>query len=60
METDYCTIFSMDDRQLSFRLKIAKPRKIIYLDKNLKKTLCFIRLNYILNFFVDDKKINIE
>ncbi len=59
-ETDYCTIFSKDDRQLSFRLKIAKPRKIIYLDKNLKKNTLFYKTNLHVEFIVDDKKINIE
>ncbi len=58
--TDYCTIFTKHDRQVSFRLKIAKPRKNTYFNKNMEKKTLFYKTKLHVEFNVDDKKLNIE
>ena len=52
--------YLLHDGQLSFRLKIAKPRKITYFNKNMEKKTLFYKKKLHVEFNVDDKKLNIE
>jgi hypothetical protein len=59
-QTDYCTIFIKNDGLLSFSLKLANPRKLVHLNRNLEKIETFYKIILHIEFNVHDKKIDFE
>lgn len=58
--TDFCTIFIKKDGLLSFSLKLAKPRKLVHLNRKLEKIETFYKTILHIEFNVHDKKIDFE
>ncbi len=59
-QTDYCTIFIKKDGLLSFSLKLANPRKLLYLNRKLEKIETFYKTILHIEFNIHDRKIYFE
>jgi hypothetical protein len=58
-EDDYCTILENDKGEKFFKMKLTKPRKLIfYSDQYLKKNVTKFKFILHLEFIVDEKKIS--